>query len=1156
MNNYSFSDIKKKLSPSLKMKLDHIKRFLYQGNASVLVGAGFSKNAEMDVSVSMKDWYSLGMDFYRKLYGKESTEINPINLASMVEASFGRNELDEMIINSLPDDRVYPGELHKSLLKLNWKDIFTTNYDTLLERAITDAERHYEVVTNKETLLYKTSPRIIKLHGSFKNVRPFIITEEDYRTYPSKYPEFVNTVRQSLIEGILCLVGFSGNDPNFLEWIGWLRDVMGDHAVPVYLITFNKELHISEVKLNEKRGISIINLAEIESFNETDIKEAHKFLFEYLEENEEDIEVWRGFFTDYNLRDNEGLEKTIAEMKRIRESYPGWLLLPQKYFRDFDDINNMLRFVNDLSLYKNDKHILLSFLFEIDWRLNISLSPKLDCYVQLLEDLLDSYHPMNKTEENQYDSLLITLLVTYRKRFEIDKFNGIDKLIESNINRMSNDNVRRYYYEKSLYYLMILDYEAVKEILNKWSVLKYDYHGILCKSCIYAEIGMEREALVLLNETLQNIRLQLLIKSTSPLLITSRSLIEECIRIYNYNNGLFQSYINTSSNKFNDVVRYFKQEILNEEAKKSRFKSIKHDFNIKKFTLNWSFESGINRSYLNAYKYIQAHELLGYPLGLTNLTLNENEFEYIISHYMRYDVLYPLLFFGRTNSSNLVNKCISRGVLINLSTECANKLFDLYFENINDIINNKKTPQYIRFGNVILPLLSRLSTKISNDRIIKLFKFYIDNYSNNKFYKNVDFITIYNSLSLSEMNEILRVLFTQSINKSLDIYIPFPKYGYNNFTISKEIIDIIVEGLSSSDNNVSNTAYIRITKIYKHITEEERSYLNRVIYQWRNNGEFKGNKLYSLRLLPYNQEVDRFDINSLIKDGISSLVVLDKLNDNDTVGLENLITKIEDLYPIIEYILPSDNEKIVSFLTEFLRKNTCEFYSQDQDPILRGIRCNSNELLNSIYKYVLMLNNWESISKTIRDEFIMILCELSDYNLKTILILSLLSQYLNTSQMSNLFEKIDMSLSNSDNSIFSDAANALVNLTKKGVDVQNNIDKIINYLETTISEITSDYINILTSLILVKGINISTIRKLIKSFNKLYYNVQRSSISEEFKVDIYYDMNLLLGVLSVLKPSMKIDKNILKQINSENAFNDVKVAYEIGQYMAKDKIKI
>ena len=104
---------------------------------------------------------------------------------------------------------------------------------------------------------------MIKLHGSFPDIRPFIITEEDYRTYPQRFPEFVNTVRQSLIENVLCLIGFSGDDPNFLSWIGWLRDVMGEQASPVYQITYNNQMHDSNIHLSHDLGIDVINLADI-----------------------------------------------------------------------------------------------------------------------------------------------------------------------------------------------------------------------------------------------------------------------------------------------------------------------------------------------------------------------------------------------------------------------------------------------------------------------------------------------------------------------------------------------------------------------------------------------------------------------------------------------------------------------------------------------------------------------------------------------------------------------------------------------------------------------------------------------------------------------------------------------------------------------------
>lgn len=342
MDTIRYNELNKCVSSSLRMKLEHIKRFLNQEKASVLVGAGFSINAEKDENFIMKDWNSLGIDFYERLYSASPDNmfgLSPIRLASQIDASFGRNELDEMIMDSLPDDSVNPGELHKSLLSLPWRDVFTTNYDTLLERSSLCSGRHYEVVTNKDTLLYKKSPRIIKLHGSFKNIRPFIMTEEDYRTYPQTHPEFINTVRQSLIEGVLCLIGFSGNDPNFLEWIGWLRDVMGKKAAPVYLVTCEPNIHDSEIALATQRSIEIINLYEIFNCKENNIKEALDFMFSYLNDTEV-TEVWTGKIELSSIKTKNELATLTNKMRDIRNSYPGWVLLPSHYYPNFDDLIN------------------------------------------------------------------------------------------------------------------------------------------------------------------------------------------------------------------------------------------------------------------------------------------------------------------------------------------------------------------------------------------------------------------------------------------------------------------------------------------------------------------------------------------------------------------------------------------------------------------------------------------------------------------------------------------------------------------------------------------------------------------------------------------------------------------------------------------------
>ena len=227
---------KNSIPDSILPYLNEIAERLWSGHAAVMVGAGFSKNA----NPAFPNWSKLGDLFYEKIHSrkpdneiKEIKYLSVLKLADEVQADRGRPALDQILRNAIPDLDYEPSPLHEQLLNLPWSDVFTTNYDTLLERA-RDAviSQRYDVIVNKEDLTYSQKPRIIKLHGSFPSDRPFVVTEEDYRRYPEDFAPFVNTVRQSLLENTLCLVGFSGDDPNFVEWIGWIRDKLGEKNVP------------------------------------------------------------------------------------------------------------------------------------------------------------------------------------------------------------------------------------------------------------------------------------------------------------------------------------------------------------------------------------------------------------------------------------------------------------------------------------------------------------------------------------------------------------------------------------------------------------------------------------------------------------------------------------------------------------------------------------------------------------------------------------------------------------------------------------------------------------------------------------------------------------------------------------------------------------
>ena len=116
------------------------------GAASVMVGAGFSKNASCigAKNNTPPSWTELSERMYDALYPleinnekhkwEECSGKNVLTLAQKYEVTFDRQALDKLIEINIADKDYIPSELHKNLLELSWNDVFTTNYDTLLER--------------------------------------------------------------------------------------------------------------------------------------------------------------------------------------------------------------------------------------------------------------------------------------------------------------------------------------------------------------------------------------------------------------------------------------------------------------------------------------------------------------------------------------------------------------------------------------------------------------------------------------------------------------------------------------------------------------------------------------------------------------------------------------------------------------------------------------------------------------------------------------------------------------------------------------------------------------------------------------------------------------------------------------------------------------
>lgn len=318
----------------------------YHG-AAVMVGAGFSRSAALtgDVRKKLPLWNNFSKILSEELKSKSNS---PLRLAEEYSAFFGKQGLHDLIKKTINNAAWSPGELHYKLLKLPWSEVLTTNWDTLLERASVDVHNQvYCVVNKQDDLSSARSPRIVKLHGTVDVTNELIFTQEDYRKYPQHYAAFVNFARQVFIENELCLLGFSGEDPNFVEWSGWVRDNLAAHSRRIYLVGA-LNLNGPDRKYLESINIAPIDLNElVTEFDDQEIKhyEATKIFLQFLADSKP-VPSWEWQPSQLKQSSfNEGddlktlrdpafgakiLESQLPSLASDRNTYPGWLVCPRQ----------------------------------------------------------------------------------------------------------------------------------------------------------------------------------------------------------------------------------------------------------------------------------------------------------------------------------------------------------------------------------------------------------------------------------------------------------------------------------------------------------------------------------------------------------------------------------------------------------------------------------------------------------------------------------------------------------------------------------------------------------------------------------------------------------------------------------------------------------
>ena len=131
------------------------------------------------------------------------------------------------------------------------------------------------------------------------------------------------------MESTLCLIGFSGTDPNFQKWIGWVKDNLHDSMPPIYLVGMFS-LSASERKVLESKKIIPVDLSCLPNIDPNDYAKALAEFFKLLSVKPIYYN-WpqeQRILSPRNDSSEQNFISVIKKWKKERESYPNWLVLP------------------------------------------------------------------------------------------------------------------------------------------------------------------------------------------------------------------------------------------------------------------------------------------------------------------------------------------------------------------------------------------------------------------------------------------------------------------------------------------------------------------------------------------------------------------------------------------------------------------------------------------------------------------------------------------------------------------------------------------------------------------------------------------------------------------------------------------------------------
>ncbi|MFD2828921.1 SIR2 family NAD-dependent protein deacylase [Corticicoccus populi] len=704
----------------LKKIRDNLWPKIGSSKVSIMVGAGFSLNArKLDESLdSMSTWSGIKERIEQELdVNKVSKNLNVLEIAEEYVNEYGRANLDDLLKKCIPDEHYEPHDIHKKLLKLPWSEVYTTNYDTLLERTLPDiVDQRYSVVQDVKDIPSSTSPRIVKLHGSFPSIRPFIFTKKDFDEYNKNFAPFVNMVQQSIMENTFILLGFSGEDPNFEQWIKWVRSNLGDHMPRIYMLAYDEGPRRKEL---ENNGITVIDFKEVYG-NQSEIYETmFKDIFEFFSYRDRKEEKDWPYLPYTSSNKNISLLDIFIEN---HNSYPGWIVLPETIRRN--NIETVQMAVGSLTkdIVKDEISIYekINIVYEINW-VNSIFSIPIDIRLQkIMENLVDKQQDNNIS----LNATVLKLLTEARMNCDVRLFKEYVSILKKQ--SLSKEFSHQLTYELIQFEMLKHEYDNVKSLLENWYLERNDIEWIIKKAVIHFKIGEANLSKKLLGENLETIR-NIIARNSNHKLLSLEGITLTLLLLYGEEK--FQNFKHRLEYLESELSNPLKElESLYYSVKKSKSaveKSmiLEEGYDPNSILKSYRFRNTNDPNFITSYRTIKLYDEFG--LTLLNSELQRETINLSLINQESYYPFFTWSLYLRIGDYNNINQFFSRNNIRKLKKKEVRLLATILFNEFDNNYKNK----------IVLELLSRIYFVLNENEKKKVDKIVFTLFTNTEFYK-------------------------------------------------------------------------------------------------------------------------------------------------------------------------------------------------------------------------------------------------------------------------------------------------------------------------------------------------------------------------------------------------------------------------------------